>query len=170
MRRLITVTGPDRPGLIAAISRVLADAGADLEDISMTRLSGNFAMILVARHGDEAPIREGLDDASRRLGLFIHVEPSVETPEEQEANGFVSAVGPNRIGIVAAVSKVLADHGANILEMNTRLLEKTEVPVYFVRIEALIPKEWDALARELCAVGAQLGIEVRLEPLEQSEL
>ena len=53
MRRLLTITGTDRPGLIAAVSGVLAEQGADIEDISMTRLSGNFAMILVARGGNE---------------------------------------------------------------------------------------------------------------------
>lgn len=135
----------------------------------MTRLSGNFAMILVGRGGDEARVRLRLDEAAEELKLFIHLEPAVEAADE-EANGFVSAVGPNRIGIVAALSKALADHQANILEMTTRLLEKTEVPVYFVRMEARVPGDWEALKRDLGAVGARLGVEVRLEPLERSDL
>ena len=55
--------------------------------------------------------------------------------------------------------------------MSTRLLETTEVPVYLVRMEATIPgAAWDALARDLERVGAELGVEVRLEPLERSDL
>lgn len=171
MRRLLTVTGPDRPGIIAAISGALAEEGVDIEDISMTRLSGNFAMMLVARGGEESKIQEHLERVGREMGLFVHLEPSVEPGEEPEANGFVFAVGPNRIGIVAALSRALADHRANITEMTTRLLEKTEVPVYLVRIEATIePAEWEALERDLRATGKTLGAEVRLEPLERGDL
>jgi len=64
-RRLLTVTGPDRPGLIAAISGIMAAGNADLEDISMTRLSGNFAMIVVARGGEEQALRERLLERAR---------------------------------------------------------------------------------------------------------
>lgn len=171
MRRLLTVTGPDRPGIIAAISGALAKEGVDIEDISMTRLSGNFAMMLVARGGEESTIREHLERVGRALGLFIHLEPSVEPGEEPEANGFVFAVGPNRIGIVAALSKTLADHGANIVEMTTRLLDKTEVPVYLVRVEATIVQDrWEALERDLAAAGQALGAEIRFEPMERSDL
>jgi glycine cleavage system transcriptional repressor len=169
-RRLITVTGTDRPGLIAAISGVLAQAGADLEDISMTRLSGNFAMIVLARGGDPAHLNAQLTRVGAELGLFIHVEQAVENPQEPEARAFVSAVGPNRVGIVASLSRVLANHGVCIVEMTTRLLEKTEVAVYMVRIEATMPDNWNALEQELADTGRSLGIEVRLEAMERSDL
>jgi len=171
MRRLLTVTGPDRPGIIAAISGVLAEGGVDIEDVSMSRLSGNFAMMLVARGGDEAALRARLEAVGRALGLLVHLAPSTEGAEEPEPNGFVFAAGPNRVGIVARLSKTLADHGANITEMSTRLLEKTAVPVYLVRIEATIaPEAWDALARDLEAAGRDLEAEVRLEALERTDL
>jgi glycine cleavage system transcriptional repressor len=170
MRRLLTVTGPDRPGLIAAISGALAEEGADLEDVSMTRLEGNFAMILVARGGREESLQKRLEETARDLGLYVHLAPAVEGPEEQEANGFVSAVGPNRVGIVAAIAKVLAQHQANILEMETQLLEKTEVPVYMIRIEARVPGDWQALERDLAFAGQTVGVEVRLEPIERADL
>lgn len=169
-RRLITVTGTDRPGLIAAISGVLAQAQADLEDISMTRLSGNFSMILLARGGDEAQLNAQLARVGSELGLYIHVNHAVENYQEQQPEAYISAVGPNRIGIVATLSKVLAAHGVNITEMSTRLLEKTEVPVYLVRIEATLPDNWDALALDLKETASKLGIEIRLEPMERSDL
>lgn len=170
MRRLLTVTGFDRPGIIAAVSEVLAEEGADIEDVSMTRLAGNFAMMLVAKGGEEARLRQRLEEVARRLGLFIHLEPAAEVREVEEANGFVFAAGPNRIGIVATLSRILANHGANITEMTTRLLERTAVPVYLVRMEATIPGDWEELSQELKAAGERLGIEVRLEPLERADL
>src|SRR5262245_19024580 len=107
-RRLITVTGPDRPGIIAAISEQLAAQGADIEDISMTRLSGNFAMMMLIRGGVNDKLDAIRKEMAAKLGMRIHVEPAVETSAKAEANIFVSAAGPNRIGIVAALSKVLS--------------------------------------------------------------
>ncbi|MFL5879210.1 MAG: glycine cleavage system protein R [Actinomycetota bacterium] len=46
-RFAVSVFGRDRPGIVAAVSRVLADAGCNLEDTSMTILRGHFAMMLV---------------------------------------------------------------------------------------------------------------------------
>jgi glycine cleavage system transcriptional repressor len=44
---IITATGRDRPGMVAAISQKLFEADCNIEDATMTRLSGEFAMILV---------------------------------------------------------------------------------------------------------------------------
>lgn len=169
-QRLITVTGPDRPGLIAAISRILADSGADLEDVSMTRLMGNFAMILVCRGGEEKPLRECLRQVAHDTGLRVHVEQAVERPVEQQPNAFVSAIGPNRVGIVAAISQTLAQHEANIVEMTTQLLQKTTPPVYVIRLEAFVPGDWDSLRYALENVAQTIGVEVRMEQLQQVDL
>jgi glycine cleavage system transcriptional repressor len=168
---LLTVTGPDRPGIIAAISGVLAAEGVDIEDVSMTRLSGNFAMMLLARGGARESIRQRLEEAAASVGVKIHLEESA-APEAvpEEANVFVSAAGPNRVGIVAALSQLLAAQGANIHEMTTRLLHKTRVPVYLVRIEARFDGDWNALRDALTEAGRTMGVEVRLDPLERADL
>jgi glycine cleavage system transcriptional repressor len=170
IRRLITVTGPDRPGIVAAISERLAAEGADIEDISMTRLSGNFAMMMLVRGGAPGKLDAIREKMSSSLGMFIHIEPAVETAAEPEANVYVSASGPNRIGIVATLSKLLATSGANITEMTTRLLRHTAVPVYLVRIEATTSADLETLKSELAAAGDELGVEVRLESIGHEDL
>lgn len=171
LRRLLTVTGPDRPGIIAEISRIFAKQGADIEDVSMTRLEGNFAMILLARGGSATHLKEQLAEAGSRLGLFVHLEAAVQEYTDQEPNLFMSASGPNRVGIVSGISKTLARHGANITEMATRLLARTEVPVYLVRIEACVPAEkWEIMEKELAKIGRDLGVELRIEPIERADL
>ena len=62
-----------------------------------------------------------------KLELYLLAAPAALP--DMEATHFISAAGPNRVGIVATLSRVLADHGANITEMSTRLLERTRVPV-----------------------------------------
>lgn len=170
-RRIITVTGADRPGLVSAVSSILAAEGADIEDVSMTRLSGNFATILLARGGQEETMTSQLEQLARDRGLYIHVGPAVEElPDHAEANCFISAAGPNRVGIVAAISRILAAHEANITEMTTRLLSRTQVPIYLVRLEAVVGRDWDELACSLAEAAKELGIEIRFEALEDPSL
>lgn len=169
-RRLVTVTGPDRPGLVAAVSRVLSEEQVDIEDVSMTRLSANFATMLLARGGDEERLRARLAEVAEQNGLFIHIEPAIEHGEEPSCDCYISAVGPNRTGIVAAISSALAATQTNILEMTTRLLDRTRVPVYLVRIEAACgPGGTEGLRAALEKVADELGIEVRIEPVEHTD-
>jgi predicted amino acid-binding ACT domain protein len=75
-RFAISIFGRDRPGIVAAVTRVLADAGCNLEDTSMTILRGHFAMMLVvagpARVG-EPELQAGLDPIAGRLDLQVSV-------------------------------------------------------------------------------------------------
>ncbi len=47
-RIVITVIGPDRVGIIAAVSNILAENGVNILDISQTIMQEFFVMILVA--------------------------------------------------------------------------------------------------------------------------
>src|SRR5665811_931134 len=47
----VTVLGRDRPGIVADVTRALADLHGNLEDSTMTLLRGHFAMVLLVRTG-----------------------------------------------------------------------------------------------------------------------
>jgi len=64
-RIIVTVIGADRVGIIAGVSAVLAEANANIVDISQTTLREFFTMILMADLGD-ATIP--FDELKRRLG------------------------------------------------------------------------------------------------------
>ena len=63
-RVIVTVVGHDRTGIIAETSRVLADAGVNIVDISQTLLGEFFVMILLA---DLTHATLGLDAVKVRL-------------------------------------------------------------------------------------------------------
>ena len=46
-RWIVTVLGKDRPGIVAGATKVLYAIGANLEDSAMTRLAGEFAILLI---------------------------------------------------------------------------------------------------------------------------
>ena len=63
-RIIVTVIGADRVGIIAGVSAVLADAHANIVDISQTTLREFFTMILMADLG-QATV--SFDELKRRL-------------------------------------------------------------------------------------------------------
>jgi glycine cleavage system transcriptional repressor len=121
----VTAVGPDAPGEVAALAEALAGLGANLEDASMTRLRGHFAMTLVASvDASAAAVESALSPVSAASGLHISVW-SVEDDAEPPASGTpwrVTVHGADRPGIVAAVTRELAAVGANITDLSCRLV------------------------------------------------
>ena len=63
-RVIVTVLGTDRVGIIARVSALLADANANIVDISQTLLQDVFTMIMMVDIR-ESPV--GFDELKRRL-------------------------------------------------------------------------------------------------------
>jgi glycine cleavage system transcriptional repressor len=158
----ITVIGPDRPGIVADVAGALAALGANLTDSTMTRLRGHFTMTLICA-GDLAvgPVEAALAP----LDLPIVVR-EVGPDEPIEATGetyLVSVHGADRLGIVAAVTRVVADAGGNITDLTTRLTG----PLYVLLAEVeLAPEAAEGLQARLAEVAAELDVEVTLRPMQ----
>ena len=78
MHAVVTVTGKDKKGIIAEVSRFLAEKNANIEDISQTILGEYFAMIMLV---DISGIREELSvlakecaEMGKQIGMSIHVQ------------------------------------------------------------------------------------------------
>ncbi|MEW9529053.1 ACT domain-containing protein [Microbispora sp. NPDC049125] len=145
----VTVVGRDRPGMIAEVTRALADRGA-IADSSLTMLSGHLAMTLMISADPRGDLLgEGL--ARRFPGLAIAVAdlargtplsagperdhlarrpaPSAEPaacagwtaprPGERLAYG-LRVHGPSRTEILPLLTGLLADAGCAITSMTTR--------------------------------------------------
>ena len=62
---ILSVLGDDRVGIVAAVTRVLADAHANIEDIRQTILSGIFSMTMLVTVDEE---QVGFEELQSRLG------------------------------------------------------------------------------------------------------
>jgi glycine cleavage system transcriptional repressor len=162
----ITVIGPDRTGIVADVSEALAGVGANLTDSTMTRLRGHFTMTLICT-GPAA------DEASAALAPLKDVvtevrvvEPEKNT-EDQGEPYVVSVHGADRLGIVAAVTRVVAAEGGNITDLSTRLAGKLYVIIAEVDVPAGVA---DELAQQLAVAAAELGVEVTLRRAESEIL
>jgi glycine cleavage system transcriptional repressor len=163
----ITIIGHDRPGIIARATEILAGLGLNLTDSSMTRLRGHFAMTLVCA-GDAR-----LDQVERALApmagdssLVVTVRELGPEPEPTPTGGHfvLSLHGADRLGIVAAVTRVLAEAGGNITDLTTRLAG--ELYVLLVEIDLPSTVEIEALTTRLSEVARTLGVEATLRPAD----
>jgi len=70
----VSTIGADRPGIVAAVSRVLLDLGCNIEDSSMSRLHGEFMMMLVVDGPvDDESLRTALQPVAGELDLLVAV-------------------------------------------------------------------------------------------------
>ena len=167
----VTALGADRPGIVAAVTGVLMRHGGNLEDTAMTNLGGHFAMMLVVEVPDgESPaeLEASLVAEVGALGLTVAVRPIVERPGDV-AEGepwAVSLYGADRPGIVHRVAQQLADHGANIVDLSTRVIGPGPDHAYVLLLELSLPagSDSEALGRELDALAVELGVEIHLRP------
>jgi glycine cleavage system transcriptional repressor len=162
----VTVIGHDRPGIIADVSEILAGLGMNLTDSTMTRLRGHFAMTLVCT-GD--PVAAEVEAALAPLTGDGSLTTSVRDvrPEPFPDGGgrpFVLTVhGADRLGIVATVSRAVAEFGGNVTDLTTRLSGELYLLVAEVDIP---PADAQRLRERLSAAAGLLGVEVGLRPAE----
>lgn len=75
MKAVITVTGRDSVGIIAAVSAYCAERSVNIQDISQSVLSEFFAMIMLTdidgMKGTFADFADGLAELGRQRGLDI---------------------------------------------------------------------------------------------------
>jgi glycine cleavage system transcriptional repressor len=162
----ITVIGPDRAGIIADVSGALAGVGANLSDSTMTRLRGHFAMTLICTGPAAEDVEKALEPLSDLLATVRAVEPEVDADASGEPY-LLSVHGADRLGIVAAVTRVVAAAGANITDLTTRLTG----PLYVLIAEVDVPAgSADELAARLAATAEELGVEVTLRRAESDVL
>lgn len=166
----ITVVGHDRPGIVAGVAEVLAGLSLNLTDSTMTRLRGHFAMTLVCTDGTDrdevAAALQPLCDEGSVLATVWRVQPERERPAAGTPY-LVSVHGADRLGIVAAVTRVLAQADGNITDLTTRLIG----PLYVLVAEVDLPPgaEDDVRAR-LASAAEELGVEITVRPGEADVL
>lgn len=165
----VSAVGPDRPGIVAGVTRALYEADCNLADVTSTLLSGHFAMLLIVRTPaalSAAQLEELLAPVAAELGLTITVRPVEEGGRAAaEPTHMVSVYGADRPGIVYRVAEVLAAGGANITDLTSRVIGDPGQPVYALMLEVALPDEV-GLGERLRALAAELGVEVSIHPLE----
>lgn len=70
-RLVVSVFGVDHPGIVAAVSQVLAEAGCSIADINQTVVQGKFAMVIIADISQARESVAALKERFRREGEHL---------------------------------------------------------------------------------------------------
>jgi glycine cleavage system transcriptional repressor len=177
---MLTAFGQDRPGIVAAVAEGLYRLHCNIEDTCMTRLRGEFSMMVLVRLPAElspdllaeqmVPYTEPL-----RLSVLCREVPAQTMASESSSDApayMLSVYGADRPGIVAKVARVLMDHEANITDMNTRVIGTAERPIYVMLLEVQLRPDQGSQALEsaLEALKPALSVDLTFRAIESLRL
>jgi glycine cleavage system transcriptional repressor len=169
--------GADRPGIVASVTGVLFQMGCNLEDCSMTVLSGHFAMMMLVEAPDDLvpeSLEAELAEAEGCAELTVAVRPAGEGASivvEGEPY-IVSVYGSDHPGIMHRIATVLADNSVNITDVHTRVIGADDEPVYAMLLEVTLPRSLDPaeLDGALQATAGEVGVDASLHPADDDVL
>jgi glycine cleavage system regulatory protein len=165
-RVVLTVIGPDRPGLVDQLSAVIAGATGSWQESRMAHLAGQFAGIVEVAlpTASVGPLRVAL---ARLDGLHVTVteaDSGASSPPARIAR--LAFMGHDRPGLVQAISHVLADAQVNVDELDTRtyLGAMSGITVFEAKAEVHLPHglSIERLRQTLEDVGRDLLVEIQL--------
>ena len=160
---LINITGPDRPGLTAAITGILARANVRILDIGQAVIHDTLSFgILVEMSADEGP---GLSDVLKDV-LFRGYELDQQvrfTPVTAEEYGrWVTGQGKPRHIVTLLARRVTAEHIARVSEITARYGLNID---HIDRLSGRIPEDLPADQGKGC-----IEFSVRGEPADPAAL
>jgi len=174
-KAVISGIGPDQPGIVAAITNILYQRGCSIIDSTMNRLAHEFAVILIITVPDNVRFselqREFLAvEESHHMTIMIKPIPeqlSLETHQPQNPY-MVSVGGKDRVGITFQVSRKLAELDINITDLNAQTIPGDNGPIYIMMVEVDVPNSIaiESVRKELQGLGAEMGVEIQIRPLE----
>lgn len=169
---VMTVVGPDKPGLVELISALVATHQGNWLESRMSRLGGQFAGILRFElpAANEAAFRQGL----KRLetaGLSAVIQ--ADQPAGSESEGPLTTldiIGHDRPGIIREISRALAAHGVNVEELESECgsAPMTGEILFKAKAKLRVPPSCNTagLRKDLEKIAADLIVDIALFDLK----
>jgi glycine cleavage system regulatory protein len=165
---LLTAVGADRTGLVESLAQKIAAASGNWEESRLARLGGQFAGIVLVTLDQTrvdqfvASLRE-LETA----GLQVSARAIKPAAASEGSHIRLSVTGGDRPGIVRDVSRILAERGVNVVELQSTMASApmSGEPMFRAEARLLVPPglELSALRAALEALGTELMVDLTAE-------
>ncbi len=166
---LVTMTGPDRPGIIAAVTGEIAAVGARIRDIEQTvthtLLSLSILIDFPTGESDQKPLIKDLLFLAKELGLDLdfQVIGEAEYRRKNTRHAYVVTILGSEVNAaaLARISAILADHQANI----ERISKLTQGQLRCVEFLITVSPELDVkgMTRLLLHAGGNIGVDIAVQ-------
>jgi glycine cleavage system regulatory protein len=166
---IITFIGDDRPGLVEAVSGVIEQSGGNWHESRLSQLGGKFAgLVLVSLPSDNGTELQVALKGISTHGLSIRVTPTGPGTAIASSRGItLTVIGPDRLGIVREISRALASHEVNVIDMDSKVSSApmSSEQLFEARIDAEISQDtsMDDLTDTLDEIANQMTLDIVLE-------
>jgi glycine cleavage system transcriptional repressor len=121
---ILSVLGHDRPGIVAAVAKVLYEQNCNIENVSQTILQTEFAGSFIVTLPSDLSL-DGLRDMLLaemvQMEMHVHIKPIADKSSVQASKAcepfVITTKGPDRKGLVAGISAVISAYGVNITNL-----------------------------------------------------
>ena len=161
---LVTLTGPDRPGVTTRLFAALAATAAPVLDVEQVVIRGQLVLGVLLGTGAGDDVRTLAQPVADDLGMHLEVsegdsEADAEVDARRRDRSHVTVLGhPLMPEAVAGVAGRIAALGANI----DRIVRLAPYPVTAIELE-VSGADPDVLRTELAAEAAERAIDVAVE-------
>jgi len=172
VKAILSVLAQDRPGIVAEIASLLAEFGCNIENVSQTILQNEFAGIFVCslptQQDKEDLVQKIKKELSRgdltvKIKLLDEVRPQTEAQHSEKY--VLVGFGPDRLGQIAQLAKVLAKHHCNII--NLQFVAQNNIDpnksLTFFELEVPAQVNLQELRCDLQQAGQELQLEISLQ-------
>jgi glycine cleavage system transcriptional repressor len=172
---LLTAFGPDRAGMVAALTQPVFELGGNVLDASMSRLGGEFSMMMVLSF----PSDESIPAFEKKFKSITFLQTNLKPISAQDAVGttqtepshLIAVYGADRPGLVYQVTQACAAHYINISDLYTRRNQSTP-PLYVMYLEVSIPvnEKISVFEKELKELAGKLQVDISIRDVESASL
>ena len=142
---VLTLTGPDRIGIVDEVTGLLLDLGGNVETSRMARLGGEFAVLMLVSMPSErfASLEDGLGTLTSQ-GYKVTTTPA-GPPSPQARPGWlpfrIEVFGADHEGIIHEVAHYLSGHGISIesVESESTPAPTSGSPLFTMTAEVIAP-------------------------------
>jgi glycine cleavage system transcriptional repressor len=170
---VLTLTGPDRLGIVESVTKMLLEYDGNVEASRMARLGGEFAMLMLFSMPEEQVA--GLDNGVQNLvsqGFRVSTCLTDQTYAQKYAGWLpyeIDVRGADHEGIIHQVAAYLLQRGINIESMDTGVTPApmSGTPIFTMTAVVMVPPtisdhDWDD---HLEKVANQLDVDISVKLL-----
>ncbi|KAG0618760.1 hypothetical protein M758_4G090100 [Ceratodon purpureus] len=172
---VVTALGPDRPGIVAGLSKRVLDCGGNFEISRMSRLAGEFSISLLVTF-DVTTTRkaEQLCSSLQQIeGLQVNTrwisDDRLKQTRPLQKYGKILLRGVDNPGLVYNLSEYLSSHGINIESLETHTQEAPSGSGTLFMMEGVIAMpvglSTATFLHNLNTLQATLGAEISISDL-----
>ncbi|MGX7827204.1 phosphoserine phosphatase SerB [Actinokineospora sp. 24-640] len=164
---LITVTGPDKPGVSSVLFAVLTRHGVEILDVEQVVIRGQLVLgVLVAAEHDAEGLQDTVEQAMASVAMHVDVEIGVDpgSPARIGSSHVVIVMGhPVTARAFTEVARRLAALGTNI----DAIRRVADYPVTGLELRVSVAEDTDtgdaALRSALVEVATRVGLDIAVE-------